>query len=348
MLFAGLLLGACAPSKLSTRSQPGAQSKAQPSFRIAFGSCLNQRRPRPIFTSITNEHPDLLVLLGDNVYARDNSPASLQRAYRRFTAQRMRVPAQRLLPIFATWDDHDYGVNDGGADYPYKSLSQRLMKRTFSAFEVPSSLGERSAYPVTGVYRDLLLQRGDLIVQVILLDTRSFRSPLKRAADYTPQRVSYAPNEDLAATVLGEAQWRWLEGTLQKPASIRVLVSSIQIIPTEHPFEKWANFPLERARLLRLLETSRGAAVFLVSGDRHMAEISQLKLPSGLTLTEVTTSSLNVPRISVDPEANAHRVGAAYSQENFAVLELSMHDQRPTVLAEVHNIKNQPMLSTTI
>ena len=36
---------------------------------------------------------------------------------------------QRLrsaCPTLATWDDHDYGVNDGGAEYPKRVESQRL------------------------------------------------------------------------------------------------------------------------------------------------------------------------------------------------------------------------------
>jgi hypothetical protein len=28
-------------------------------------------------------------------------------------------------PIMAVWDDHDYGVNDGGGDFPAKEISRK-------------------------------------------------------------------------------------------------------------------------------------------------------------------------------------------------------------------------------
>ena len=31
-----------------------------------------------------------------------------------------------ISPVLATWDDHDYGENDAGAEYPMKQQSERI------------------------------------------------------------------------------------------------------------------------------------------------------------------------------------------------------------------------------
>src|SRR5262245_64980782 len=37
--------------------------------KIAFGSCVDQDKPVPIFDTIATTKPDLLLLMGDNMYA---------------------------------------------------------------------------------------------------------------------------------------------------------------------------------------------------------------------------------------------------------------------------------------
>ena len=46
-----------------------AAHSADPLSRIAFGSCATQERPQPIWTSVLASRPQLLLLLGDNIYA---------------------------------------------------------------------------------------------------------------------------------------------------------------------------------------------------------------------------------------------------------------------------------------
>ena len=64
-------------------------------------------------------------------------------------------------------------------------------------------------------------------------------------------------------------------------AAVTVIVSSIQLLAQEHRFEKWANFPNERARLLDLLNDYAKGKTLVISGDRHAAEISALELSGG-------------------------------------------------------------------
>src|SRR5581483_9802608 len=107
------------------------QDPAKPLTRIAFGSCADQDQPLPIFDTIAAAKPELLLLLGDNIYAdldktRKVTPEVIREKYDTLA----RLPGFRKLraacPILATWDDHDFGKNDAGADFPLKDESQKL------------------------------------------------------------------------------------------------------------------------------------------------------------------------------------------------------------------------------
>ena len=94
---------------------------------------------------------------------------------------------------------------------------------------------------------------------------------------------------------------------LAEPADLRILVSSIQVIPDAHCFEKWANFPRERQRLFEAIQGANGGRVMLLSGDRHLGEISRIELPGAGALYEVTASGLNSAGAGKD-ETNLFRV----------------------------------------
>ena len=117
-------------------------------------------------------------------------------------------------------------------------------------------------------------------MRVILLDTRYNRDD---------------PGTD--ADPLGDPQWQWLEGELLRPgAQVIFLGSSIQVLPEQHRFEKWANFPTHKKRLLQMLQGVGPAKVVLLSGDRHHAEILQCVLEARRVLFEGTSSGLTEGR----------------------------------------------------
>ncbi|HEY2910601.1 MAG TPA: alkaline phosphatase D family protein, partial [Gemmataceae bacterium] len=221
--------------------------------RIAFGSCADQDKPVPIFDTIAAAKPELLLLMGDNIYAdldrsRKVTPAVIREKYDTLGKLPGFQKLRAACPILATWDDHDLGKNDAGGDFPLKDESQKLFLDFFGARPNDPRRTQK------GVYSAAIFGPPGRRVQVIMLDTRYHRSPLKKAPYDTVKRVAgYVPNSDPAATVLGAEQWAWLAGELKKPAEVRLLVSSIQVVADEHAFEKWGNFPKERDRLYQLL-----------------------------------------------------------------------------------------------
>ena len=277
--------------------------------KITFGSCARQNRPIPILDTIRADEPDAFLFIGDNVYAdfygMPAVPLYFWLAYGQLAA---RPEYQRLaerIPIRAIWDDHDYGTNDGGSNYAGKGVAKAFFVDFFSFAP------DHPVHSHEGAYYSEILGRGERSVQLIFLDTRTFRSELNRAelTDDCPVK-HLVPSDGPEATILGEAQWRWLEAQLQVPAGIRLLVSSTQVIPTEHCVEKWANFPRERDRLFALLEKHRIVNLVILSGDRHFGEISRIDPPQGgPPLYEITASGLNTAGTPRE-EANSYRVSS--------------------------------------
>ena len=156
-------------------------------------------------------------------------------------------------------------------------------------------------------------------VQVLLLDTRYFRSPLKRGERQTGG--VYLPHPDPDATMLGDDQWRWLEEQLRVPAELRIVATSIQCLPEAAGQETWSNLPLERTRLLELIATSGAAGVVMISGDRHWSELSSIDERVPYPIHELTSSSLNQVHPRGTPTANRFRaLNNTFHRENYGAL----------------------------
>jgi alkaline phosphatase D len=120
---------------------------------------------------------------------------------------------------------------------------------------------------------------------------------------------------------LGDAQWKWLENELKtSTARVNFIVSGIQFLPTEHVYEKWANFPQDREKLLNLIAKSGVQNPILMSGDRHIAEIMKLvdsRFPKGLY--EVTASGLTHTWSGIAEEKNSFRVSELVAKLNYGL-----------------------------
>ncbi|HEY2784736.1 MAG TPA: alkaline phosphatase D family protein [Fimbriiglobus sp.] len=307
-------------------AQP-ALPRDKPLVRIAFGSCADQDKPCPCWDAIAGFKPDVLLLLGDNIYADIENgrvvPADAARVLEKYKVQAA-VPGFRkvrnTIPILAVWDDHDYGKNDGGGDLPFKDLSQTYF---LDFWGVPKDDPRRN---LKGVYSARIIGPVGKRVQVILLDGRYHRSPLKKGArrampGYSGTVAPYLPNTDPDATMLGEEQWTWLEEQLKKPAELRLVCSGIQVIADEPPFEKWANFPNELNRLYKLIRDTKATGVVLLSGDRHLGDLSCRTDVVGYPLFDLTSSGLNQGSKNWrPPDRNRYRLAGMPYQNNFGTI----------------------------
>src|SRR5438046_491914 len=94
--------------------------------RVAFGSCAKQDKPQPIWDAVVERKPELFVFLGDNIYADTQDMDVMRAKYALLGKQPGYQKLKKTCPILATWDDHDYGANDAGAEYPRKKEAQQV------------------------------------------------------------------------------------------------------------------------------------------------------------------------------------------------------------------------------
>lgn len=291
---------------------------------VAFGSCANQDAPQPIWKSIVASEPDLFLFMGDNVYASSPQQQPIADQYRKLDAIPEYREARQKIPFMAIWDDHDLGTNDGGADAPTRLVAQRDFLNYWTYVKNSIPVNQDGLYHAKLMGGQVSGRRRKVstgpVLQVIMLDTRSFRSPLKRAANPTSVLHKFDPHTDRSTTLLGETQWEWLEDQLSKKADLRIIVSSIQMIANEHGFEKWGNFPHEKQRFYDLLKKTKARNVIVLSGDRHVGSIAKASIPGWGTLYDITASSLNKPTDLTESDATYTK--PAYNRENFGWMRI--------------------------
>lgn len=308
---------------------------AAPLTRIGFGSCGDQDKPMPIYDAIVAAKPELFVFLGDNIYADIDettnklipaakiTPARIQSKYDVLGKHAGFLNLKATCPLLATWDDHDFGANDAGEEFVHKDESQRMFLDFFGAAPTDPRRTQK------GVYTAATYGPPGKRVQVIVLDTRYHRTKLTKEKAPRPgeRYLRYLPSTEPGATVLGEEQWTWLEKQLKEPAEVRIVASSIQLVADEHGFEMWANFPKERERFYDLVRNTKASGVVVLSGDRHLGEISLDAKSVGYPLYDVTSSGLNQGSKGWRaPEKNSHRVAAMPYGDNFGMILIDWSD----------------------
>lgn len=301
---------------------------AQPLQRIALGSCTDQTKPQPIWDAVLAAQPGLLVFGGDNVYASRQpwSRAALDTAY----ATQARVPGfarlRQTVPHLAIWDDHDYGLNDGGVEFGHKPSS----KDAFLDFwQVPAGDERRER---EGLYTAQRFGPPGRRVQVIGLDGRWFRSALKPTDERgAVGKERFVPDPDPSKTMLGAAQWAWLDARLHDDADLRLIVSGIQVLAEGHGYERWGNLPTERQRLFDLIDRSRARGVVFLSGDRHIGAVYRDTAGTPYPLHELTSSGISHPWADAR-EPGPNRLGALITVPHFGLVDIDWA-QRSLLLA---------------
>ena len=171
---------------------PAVLAEDVPLSRISFGSCAKRDQPQPIWEAIAAGQPELFVFLGDNIYGDSPDMDVLRAKYALLNEQPGFRKLQQVCPVVATWDDHDYGKDDAGAEFEMRRESQQV----FLDF-----LGVEKDDPrrtQEGVYWSKVYGPAGRRVQIILLDARYFRGPLKKGYDAREPgegyRGKYAPS----------------------------------------------------------------------------------------------------------------------------------------------------------
>ena len=291
---------------------------------IAFGSCSNQRVENKMWAPLLENEPELFIWDGDIVYSDTEDMDKMRRAYQGFKEDSAYASFAKKTEILGTWDDHDYGLNDGGSEWEFKDSVQQIL---LDFLEVGPDDPRRTR---KGVYHKKTLTVKGKTLKILMLDTRYFRTALTK--DPSGEK-RYVPNAYGEGTLLGKEQWSWLEQELSdSDADFHLIISSIQFLSGEHGFESWANMPHEVDRMLSLLQEKKPKGVIILSGDRHIAEISKMDL-EGLPypLIDFTSSGMTHSYSSFSGEPNRYRVSDVISEKNFGLLRFNFEQNRVTL-----------------
>ena len=332
-----LFLVACLNKSKSVSSK---EIKNYNQMKIGFGSCLMQDKAMPIFDSIKKDKLDLFLMIGDNVYG-DSETENLAELKLAYKTQKKNFAMMNLnFPFQAIWDDHDYGMNDAGVDYLYKKQSKELF---LSFWNVPLDDIRRTR---EGLYFDLMYKINNKNLQILFLDTRTFRDSLMLSDNFgAPGKERYMPNPDSLLTILGSNQWDWLRKKISQKVDFRIIVSSIQFLPIGHGWESWNNFPYERKKLINMIDKASLNQTLVISGDRHRAGIYKFKTDRGKVISEVTSSSLNASFPNKE-EHGPLRIGKTFIEENYGLIFFDSENK--DMFVELKNVNGEVVRNITI
>jgi alkaline phosphatase D len=311
--------------------------------KIGFGSCHHQLfKPFKAFQSLSNQNVDLFLFNGDNIYGdlfaiAPGTEEFMRNSYAKLFENRDFRNFYNAVPFITTWDDHDYGQNDGVADNRAKHYAKKLF---FEVWNIPEN-HPRRMNPDGGIYGSYYYGEEDKRVQIITLDLRWNQSV--RSGN---QISGWDMQTNPARTMLGETQWKWLEEELKKPAKVRVIMSSLKFASSYSGDEAWAIFPHERQRMLDLIKSTQAEGVVFISGDVHYAEFSAISdEPNLYPIYDMTSSGMT--HLSSSADDNDLRISEPFIKFNYGIINIDWTGT-PTIIFEINDINGNVGLQKSI
>ena len=217
-------------------------------------------------------------------------------------------------------DDHDYGVNDADESLPWKAESRQLFWDFWQ--QATPAMRTHAAKSRDEIYLSHVIGTGNNSVRILVLDTRWSRSSFSEGNKHWDE--TYTP--DPKARILSDAQWEWLDRELQKPAGMRIIASSTQVLRDANGAEAWANFPTEQQRLVAMIP--KGVPSLIVSGDVHYSDLSCWPSQG---LCDITSSGLTETWRAPHPNAYRSDPASVVMEPNFGLVTVDFDAQEVEV-----------------
>ena len=245
-------------------------------------------------------------MLGDNHYADSTAREPQTAAYRDHRRDANFRKLSATTPVYAIWDDHDYGPNDSDGTAKGKEESLATFKDHWAnpAYGEPGNPGIYYRFSRAGV-------------DFFMLDVRYHRSPDRALQDGTK-------------TMLGARQLEWLKAGLKaSTAKVKVIASGSEWQMNSHQ-DSWTSFARERAEILDHIRDEEITGVLLISGDRHFTGGYQIRGE----IIEITCGPLGTTSY---PTKNLPQMFFNHGEKSmFSVFEIDTAPAEPAIALEVH------------
>mgnify|MGYP000038295792 CR=1 FL=1 len=242
--------------------------------RLIFGSGFHKigfHNPNLINTIVKRE-PNAMMLLGDNAVDDRDANTGMHRSD--YLLRDLSLAWKKLaanVPIYASWDDHDYFNNDlSGVPEGFTKKDRKKLRTLWR------QNWNNPPHDVEGIYFHTQIGQ----VELIMLDTRSYRE-IERRGEY--------------GSYLGAEQQNWLKDVLKNSTATFKIISSGTMWSDDisNGKDSWGTWDtLAREEIYELIETENIKGVLLISGDRHGARGFTILRPSGYRLFEFEAASL--------------------------------------------------------
>jgi alkaline phosphatase D len=314
-----------------------------PAFSFLAGSCLYvndslyDRPGKPygqgtdILLTMAKSNANFMLWLGDNTYTREadyTSESGLRYRYLHTRSDKNLQPLLRAMPHYATWDDHDFGTNNGGRSYELKEESRQI----FAEYWPARSYGENNE----GIYTRF--KYGDC--EFFMLDDRYFRDDTDMDESKYPQKSQ-----------LGEKQKIWVKNALKDShAPFKFVVIGGQFLNEYTTKESYNLYKNEREELLNFIADQKIEGVVFLSGDRHHTELlknAKFKSKTGYDIYDLTSSPLssganiNVFRDSLEANNPMRIKGTLVAEPNYCQLFLSGKRKERILTIKCFNTKGE-------
>ncbi|TDE16005.1 alkaline phosphatase D family protein [Jiangella asiatica] len=264
---------------------------------MGFGSCAPSV-PDAVWDRVRLVGCEAFVLLGDTPYIDSTDLAVARQKHRIFLQQPELAALVSSMPVWGTWDDHDFGGNDVHGDLVGKVNN----RRAFADYRANATFGHDGDGALLTTPRDgegiyTSFRRGP--VEVFLLDPRWFSRTEPSWAD---------PSQP---TCIGAVQWDWFRTVLSESDAPFKAIATGLIWDDKQNSEKddWGTYFYEREAIFDFVRDERIAGCFLMGGDIHVSRALNYGPRVGYDLWQFIVSPLHgstIPSLNVPHPALVH------------------------------------------
>ena len=269
-----IVIGGGVAAKGAFATAPKADDKSV--FRVTFGTCFHKiglHNPN-LMREVLKRKPSAMMIYGDIAVDDRNNEINMHRAdYQLRDVSKAWRDLVANVPMYTSWDDHDYFDNDlSGIPKRFTAKDRDAVRDVWHQnWNNPPADADRK-----GIYFNTRIGP----VEVIMLDTRSCRDGARRG-EY--------------GAYLGEAQFDWLKQTLRESTAPFKVISSGTMWSDyiSNGKDSWGTWDKQaREELFTLIGKENIGGVLLVSGDRHGARGFKIPRETGYDLLEFEPATL--------------------------------------------------------